>query len=165
VIVNTTFIETCSSRMHHSGPTELDSASLRSASFTYLSATGPENLECLGSISSVLSSAMASVLGFQNGSESNTLCTRNLEEDREGKQISDDQSCGAESHAVDFDWLRERCDNDDELVLDVLGSFCEQGQAHIAALNAAHKSPVDLDPNGDKLLFHAVYFHFADRCG
>ena len=136
---------------HQTTLPEYDCASQRCTSLTFLS-TSPENLECLGSISSVLSSAVVSILGFQNVSESisSDVVTEpksktfnqelHLNQNFVGQARQERSSAHvvfhAESSPVDFEWLLERCDNDDELVLDVLRSFCEQGQAHITALNS-----------------------------
>jgi HPt (histidine-containing phosphotransfer) domain-containing protein len=51
----------------------------------------------------------------------------------------------------DFAWLQERCDGDNQLVLEVLRCFCEQGQTHIQALQSAMK-----ERDKTKLVFHAV---------
>uniref|UniRef100_A0A7S0MM78 HPt domain-containing protein n=1 Tax=Cryptomonas curvata TaxID=233186 RepID=A0A7S0MM78_9CRYP len=53
---------------------------------------------------------------------------------------------------VDFDWLRERCGSDGQLVLEVLQSFCEQGQHH---LNAIQNCIREHDIN--RLLFHSNF--------
>jgi hypothetical protein len=152
-----------------SGQQEYDWGAQRHTSFTFLSSC-PENLESLGSISSVLSSAVVSILGLENGSESksvvsesnpksiNQTSNQNLDTNL---NIRQDQNSihmvlNAESKPVDFDWLLEICDHDDELVLDVLRSFCEQGQAHISALNLIYSSVVELDSEADRLSFHAV---------
>jgi hypothetical protein len=52
---------------------------------------------------------------------------------------------------VDFDWLHDRCGCDSQLVLEVLQSFCEQGQHH---LDAIHNSIREHDIK--RLLFHSV---------
>ena len=52
---------------------------------------------------------------------------------------------------VDFDWLLERCGSDGQLVLEVLQSFCEQGQHH---LNAIQNCIREHDTN--RLIFHSV---------
>ncbi len=143
-------------------------------SLTFIS-TSSENLECLGSISSVLSSAVVSILGFQNGPESSfpeigsepipkTVAQAiNLNENLD-VQVKHEMNpahlvCYEESNPVDFDWLRERCDNDDELVLEVLRSFCEQGQAHIVSLNTLYNSTLEPDSKAERLTFHAVSWY------
>ena len=159
---------------HQTTLPEYDCASQRCTSLTFLS-TSPENLECLGSISSVLSSAVVSILGFQNVSESisSDVVTEpksktfnqelHLNQNFVGQARQERSSAHvvfhAESSPVDFEWLLERCDNDDELVLDVLRSFCEQGQAHITALNSEYNMAVEIGPKTERISFHAVNFH------
>ena len=52
---------------------------------------------------------------------------------------------------IDFEWLLIRCEGDRQLVLEVLRSFCEQGQKHLSAMqNIVHGADFKL------LMFHAV---------
>ena len=53
--------------------------------------------------------------------------------------------------SVDFAWLRDRCEGDEHLVLEVLRTFFEQGQCH---LNAMQRSMEEMDYV--KLKFHSV---------
>jgi hypothetical protein len=52
---------------------------------------------------------------------------------------------------VDFGWLLERCEGDNQLVMEVLRTFCEQGQRHICGMQSSIK-----DVDAKMLLFHAV---------
>ncbi len=126
----------------------------------------------MGSISSVLSSAVVSILGFQNEPECiSTEMVSDPNPKSEDHALNLNQKldanftfeknisrvvCNDDSNPLDFDWLRERCDDDEELVLDVLRSFCEQGQSHIVALNAIYNSDAELDSKAERLAFHAV---------
>jgi hypothetical protein len=58
---------------------------------------------------------------------------------------------------LDFKWLLERCDGENQLALDVLRSFCEQGQRH---LDSVQRSASDEDMQ--QLAFHAVYTLIVD---
>jgi hypothetical protein len=52
---------------------------------------------------------------------------------------------------VDFGWLHERCEGDKHLAMEVLRTFCEQGQRHIDGMKSSIK---EMDTK--MLLFHAV---------
>jgi hypothetical protein len=54
---------------------------------------------------------------------------------------------------VDFVWLRERCEGDNLLVIEVLRTFCEQGHRHISGMQSSIK-----EMDAKMLLFHAVNF-------
>jgi hypothetical protein len=55
------------------------------------------------------------------------------------------------SAPFDFVWLLERCDGESQLMLDVLQSFCEQGQCHLDDVKSSVKQK-----DMQKLSFHAV---------
>ena len=52
---------------------------------------------------------------------------------------------------IDFEWLSVRCDRDDQLFLQVLESFFQQGQEHLSAMQKAAQ-----DEDADRILFHTV---------
>ena len=60
---------------------------------------------------------------------------------------------GETENAVDLAWLLQRCDNDRQLVSEVLKAFCQQGQTHLDAMRDVHTK----DPDGP-LFFHAVIY-------
>ena len=60
------------------------------------------------------------------------------------------------SNPIDLPWLRERCDDDDELVLEVLRSFLKQGLDHTDSLNSIRFAKLDPDLKIRRLMFHAV---------
>ena len=55
---------------------------------------------------------------------------------------------------VDFEYLLRRCDDDNHLAVEILRTFCEQGQIHLSAMHGAVKLN-----DGSGLLFHSVLLH------
>ena len=55
---------------------------------------------------------------------------------------------------VDFEYLLRRCDDDNQLAVEILRTFCEQGQIHLSAMHEAVKLN-----DGSGLLFHSVLPH------
>ncbi len=90
------------------------------------------------SVTSVLSSAMAAALTFSDQSPV-AVCPK--------QSIAYQMS----SAPFDFVWLLERCGGESQLMLDVLRSFCEQGQYHLNAVQISAK-----ESNMKQLSFHAV---------
>ena len=149
---------------------------------------GTESIDGLGSISSVLSSAMVSILAFpdeagtvqvrtrhrasegpthsmqdpnfrvDSHSEVVRLRTRNASDSKANLESTRGQAHEQRStvHPLDFTWLRERCDHDEDLVLEVLKSFCEQGQHHINSLNTMYHSKLDAAEKVQRISFHSV---------
>jgi hypothetical protein len=133
-----------------------------------------------GSISGVLSAAMVTALNFpsdptqtQQTSTGNTLertseiCDKtshgaslvkvNSADNLLNAMRADPKFIVTNVEPIDFEWLSSRCDGDRQLVLEVLQSFCEQGQVQLSAMQSSLHS---FDYN--RLMFHAVRFRFLD---
>ena len=127
-----------------------------------------ESGEALGSVSSVLTSAIASILSFSTDGTMLQKTAYSLDRDRcitpSACERPDSTRPGAQKgnqniysyEPVDFQWLRERCDGDNELVLAVLRSFCEQGQQHLNALKIMYDSDLDNISKARGIVFHSV---------
>jgi hypothetical protein len=120
-----------------------------------------------GSVTTVLSSALASTLTFsaeqydmQRRDVPVAVSDKNHHEDE--MKLGKPDSCqpnvkcamstvNPKSLAVDFAWLRDRCEGDETLVLEVLRTFFAQGQCHLKAMQ---RSMEEMDHM--KLMFHSV---------
>ena len=157
---------------------------------------GAESVEGLGSISSVLSSAMVSILAFPDeagrysridnetshrvarptkdlmshagtDSEANHCNLRQASNHKSDLETANGQSYPDQDSAifsVDFSWLLERCDYDEQLVLEVLRSFCEQGQHHMNLLSTIYHSELDAAAKCRAVSFHAVNSYARVHC-
>jgi hypothetical protein len=135
--------------------------------------SGSLSSRILGSVSGVLSSAMVSALTFNPEDYHRTAHTasEDLQNSRCPKSSaqqpnSSPNSTNTESRSshqpkphlsrsqvepIDFEWLRERCGGDNQLVLEVLQSFCEQGQHHLNAIQSCIR-----EHDTKRLIFHSV---------
>jgi hypothetical protein len=121
-----------------------------------------------GSVTNVLSSALASTLTFstqEHDTQKRDLpvavsdaihCEDELKQGKSDLGQTNVKSATRIAHpisleAVDFTWLRDRCERDENLVLEVLRSFFEQGQCHLTAMQ---RSMEEMDTV--KLMFHSV---------
>jgi hypothetical protein len=126
-----------------------------------------------GSITSVLSSALASALTFPVQDNDTprrdfpvavTDATHHEHETKKAQSASCQANVKCATRTVhrldpgpvDFVWLRERCGGDDELVLEVLRNFFEQGQCHIDSMQSSIKE-MDIT----KIMFHSVNLHLV----
>ena len=122
------------------------------------------SLGCNGqeSVSGVLSTALVSALALPDDSSETSRpppqrCSspNKRRSSRATSSKLDFSGFSASSRAIiepiDFDWLLVRCDGDNDLVLEVLRSFCEQGQTHLSSMQKAMQ---EMDNN--RLLFHSV---------
>lgn len=136
-----------------------------------ISSMGYSYHSSIGSISGVLSAAMATALNFPADTHSvstslgigasSEICDKTSIDYSIAKLNSADNLLNAMranpkpittvAEPVDFEWLFRRCDGDRQLVLEVLQSFCEQGQIQLSAMQS---SIHNFDFN--RLMFHAV---------
>lgn len=149
-------LQQCFSGLDMKADTE-DLESINSFSSSLSGSISSLSSNILGSISGVLSSAMSNALILtaeaeispkavqMNGNGIDRMLSRPRHNYYDGKLSS------GILEAVDFEWLRERCDGDNELVTEVLNSFCEQGQKHLGSMQ---RSLREIDIKG--LQFHAV---------
>ena len=139
---------------------EDDIGSFSSFSSSHTDSLGSVSSNVLGSISGPLSSAMTSALSLSESS----YTSKPFHVGRVEPCIQSSSTCSnSEQHnslmkmkdrileSIDFEWLRERCDGDEQLVLEVLRSFCEQGQRHLIAMQSSLRE-FDIKT----LIFHSV---------
>ena len=132
---------------------------------------GEDSKECMGSVSSILSSAMVSILALHTDATPVNVDSTETVEIRKNKNISmpdyskqnNAKLLDSEINPVDFKWLLERCDNDNELTLKVLRVFVEQGNDHVTSLQKIYNSAMKVDLKIQEIVFHAVIFS-CHRC-
>ena len=121
---------------------------------TFLSKDGPETtFESLQSLDGLVSTDIALAFGFGTVPKI-ALPAQSMNIPGMGIQIDDSKldTCNDCLASVDISWLRDRCGGGNQLMLDALIIFANQGQHHLTAISTAFRN-YDVE----SLLFHAVF--------
>ena len=122
-----------------------------------------ESTDGIDSVSAMLSSATLSMLSLPKEADATSKSDkRSKMQTGPAKVIRGldaehvESDIDSEIDSVDFSWLRERCGDDDNMVLEVLMAFVRQGQDHVKSLCAVYSKNTDASSKAQGVMYHAV---------